>query len=386
MKKTNLTKIITLIVLFFSCYVFSQERIQYERVIVVFEENIVNRNYQVKILEKYGGIVIKPLNLINGWAVYLPDRAKSYLSKKSGIKRIDKDLILRTFTKQSRNQIKEVIPWGIKKIGADAVWEITKGEGIKVAILDTGIDLSHPDLYENIKGEYNAINPKKSANDDNGHGTHIAGIIAAGYNGIGVIGVGPRIHLYAVKILNKNGSGWLSDLIEGIEWCINNGIQIINMSFGTPYSNLSFYEAILSAYNCGIVLVAAAGNNGGNLLYPAAFPEVIAVGCCDINNNIPLWCNSGSIDIIAPGVEIFSTYKNGTYATLSGTSMATAFVSGSIALILSMPVDKNYDLDNDDLWDIEEIRDKLKEAAQDLNYPPEIQGAGLLRIDLSLQY
>ena len=159
-------------------------------------------------------------------------------------------------------------------------------------------------MKNNIKGGYNAINPLKSANDDNGHGTHVAGIIAAENNSVGVIGAGPQIDLYAVKVLSRNGSGYLSDVIEGIDWAIANGIQVINMSLGTTGNVQSFHDAIARANEAGIVQVAAAGNDGLAVNYPAAYSEVIAVSATDSSDIITSWSSRGAeVDLSAPRIE-----------------------------------------------------------------------------------
>jgi len=219
------------------------------------------------------------------------------------------------------------------------VWSETQGDPVRVAVLDSGIDLDHPDLFENIKGHINIIRPKKSGDDDSGHGTHVAGIVAAVDNAIGVIGVGPQIDLYAVKVLDKKGRGYLSDLIDALNWCIENDIQVINMSLGSQQDNASFHEAVQNAYHAGIVQIAAAGNyglEGGAISYPAIYSETIAVSSIDSLGNWDPYSSYGEqIDLIAPGVDVRSTYKDGLYARISGTSMAAPHVTGTVALILS---------------------------------------------------
>jgi subtilisin len=231
------------------------------------------------------------------------------------------------------------------------------------------------------------IKPGKSAKDDNGHGTHIAGVIAAVNNDIGVIGTGPKIHLYAVKILDKKGRGWLSDLIEGLDWCIDNEMQVVNMCFGSYYDNQSFHDAIIEAYLAGITLVASAGNNGeydGFIEYPAKYPETIAVSAVDQYGNFASFSSFGpEIDLIAPGVDIKSTYKKGSYEFMSGTSMSAPHVTGVVALLLKTKV-TGYDFDRDKRWDPYEIKVKLKATAEALGLDPVKQGAGLVRADFAI--
>lgn len=356
------------------------------RKIVIFQETFVNEPAQAALVEKFGGVVIKPLPVINALAVYLPPQAVGALLKSKGVLRIDDDVIVKAIGKPAPQQPAEVLPWGVDKINADAAWATTTGAAIKVGIVDTGVDLTHPDLQANIEENINTINPLKSGNDDNGHGTHVAGIAAAIDNAIGVIGVGPDISLYAVKVLNKAGSGWLSDIIEGLQWCIDKGVQVVNMSLGTYSEVQAFHDAIIATYNKGIVLVGAAGNDGVSTpLYPAAYAEVIAVAASDINNQIIWWSNWGPhIDLTAPGVNIFSTYKGSSYKTLSGTSMATPHAAATAALVLSIPVGAN-DSNANGVWDPAEVKAKLESSAQDLGYNTYQQGAGLVSADSAVQ-
>lgn len=369
--------------------VSAQTANQIPRKIVVFQENFVTESAQIGLLRGVGAVIIKPLPLINGMSVYLPPQAERALGGRPEILRIDDDLVINAIAKlQPPPQPAEELPWGVDRIDADLAWAMTKGLAIKVAILDTGIDLDHLDLKANIKGNVNTINPLKSGNDDNGHGTHVAGIVAAVDNSIGVIGTGPEIYLYAVKFLDRTGSGWLSDLIEGLDWCINNKMQVINMSFGSSSDNPSFHDAIIKTYQAGIIQVAAAGNNGetgGAIIYPAKYSETIAVSAIDKYDQFASFSSYGpEIDLTAPGVDINSTYNNGYYKILSGTSMACPHVSGTAALVLSTPVG-TYDLDADGIWDPIEVKNKLQATAQKLNLLPEEQGAGLVKADSAIK-
>lgn len=369
--------------------VSAQTTNQIPRKIVVFQENFVNEPAQIGLLRGVGTVIIKRLPLINGMSVYLPPQAERALKGRPEILRIDDDLVINAIVKpQPPPQPAQELPWGVDRIDADLAWATTKGLAIKVAILDTGIDLDHLDLQANIKGNVNTINPLKSGNDDNGHGTHVAGIVAAVDNTIGVIGTGPEIYLYAVKVLSKTGSGWLSDLIEGLDWCINNKMQVINMSLGSSSDNQSFHDAITKTYQAGIIQVTAAGNNGGSggaITYPAKYSETIAISAVDKNDQIAVFSSYGpEIDLTAHGVNIKSTYNNGYYKILSGTSMACPHVSGTAALVLSTPVG-TYDLDADGIWDPTEVKNKLQATAQDLYLLLEQQGAGLVKADSAIK-
>ncbi len=365
---------------------------EHPRKIVVFKKWYGQEADQDALLRNLGAVKIKSLKLINSQAVHLPPGAEKHLKRKSEILRIDEDLVITAVANKTKSKPKhpqhppkvpEKLPWGIQRIYADLVWEVTTGSMIKVAILDTGIDLDHPDLWRNIKGEINTLRPRKSANDDNGHGTHLAGTVAAIDNDFGVIGVGPEIYLYAVKVLDKKGKGWLSDLIDALDWCIDNKMQVINMSFGSLEGNPSFHDAIIRAYQAGITMVASAGNNGedsGLIEYPAFYPETIAVSAVDEYDDFASFSSYGAqIDLTAPGVNILSTYRNAFYETMYGTSMSAAHVTGTVALILTTSPKWGYDLDGDRMWDPDEIRERLMDTAEILELHPHQQGAGLVR-------
>lgn len=237
----------------------------------------------------------------------------------------------------------QILPWGVDRIDAEEVWRRNEGEGINVAIIDTGVDPDHPDLMANIEGKYSAIPPNVYTVDDRyGHGTHVAGTIAAISNEIGVVGVGPKIDLWIVKA-SAGGILLLKDLLESYDFVINtwfdddpnNNIQVVSMSYGGGYSAPEA-EMLQKAWDIGIILVAAAGNEGGAVIYPAALPFVIAVSAMNIDDQITAWSNRGpEIDLAAPGSGITSTYLRGGYATWSGTSMATPHVSASAALAIA---------------------------------------------------
>ena len=329
------------------------------RKIVVFKDNVTGEGAQEQIVSQAGAVKIKHLRIVNATVVLATPASERALRARAEVLRIDDDAIAHALVKPEGKPGKptptpppETLPWGVDRIDADLVWDsngdlyidsgANAGGGVKVAVLDTGIDLDHPDLADNIKGNYNAINPTKSGDDDNGHGTHVAGIIAGVDNAIGVLGVAPEAHLYAVKVLNRTGSGYFSDIIEGLQWCVENGIQVVNMSLGSRSNVQSFHDAITATYGAGITLVAAAGNSGpgdNTVEYPAKYPEVIAVSATDSSDSIAYFSSRGpEVDLAAPGVSINSTYKGGSYKVLSGTSMASPHVAGAAALVISAGV------------------------------------------------
>lgn len=245
------------------------------------------------------------------------------------------------------------VPWGISFIGAPAAWTLTRGGKVAMAVIDTGVDLRHPDLRQNLAGGYNALSPGRNPQDDNGHGTHVAGTVGSMDNDLGVVGVAPEARLHAVKVLDRWGSGLLSDLIEGLGWCINEGIRLANLSLGTSEDNASFHEAIRNAYNAGMVLITAAGNEGpgeNNVTYPARYAETIAVSAINEAGRMPRFASRGpEVDLIAPGVDIYSTWPAGRYRDLNGTSMASPHAAGAAALLLALNPD----------WGPTRIKDKL---------------------------
>ncbi len=384
----------SIVLLNFSAQLSDAVPSEHPRKIVVFKKSYNREADQDALLRNFGAVKIKRLNLINSQAVHLPPGAEKQLKRKNEILRIDDDLVITSVSKKEKPKpnppghppnFPEKLPWGVKRINADLVWEVTTGSMVRVAILDTGIDLDHPDLCENIKGGINALKPHKGPDDKNGHGTHLAGIVAAVDNDFGVIGIGPEISLYAVKVLNKKGTGWLSDLIEALDWCIDNRMQVLNMSFGTLEENQSFHDAIIKVHQAGITMVASAGNNGedsGLIEYPALYPETIAVSAVDQGDNFAPFSSYGpQIDLTAPGVDIDSTYKKAFYQTLSGTSMSAAHVTGTVALLLTTSPWDGYDMDGDGIWDPDEIRIRLVDTAGDLGLHPHQQGAGLVLAD-----
>jgi subtilisin family serine protease len=366
------------------------------RKIVVFHQDFIDEQAQDFLLKKSGAVKIKPLKLINGAVVVLSGPSEKVLKKDKNVVRIDKDSIVEILEKKSGKKPKEVppqpdqeFPWNMFMIGADLAWAETQGASIKVAILDTGIDLDHPDLVENIVGDVNVLFPHKDGDDDSGHGTHVAGVIAGVDNAIGIIGVGPKASLYSVKVLDKKGRGWVSDVIEGMEWCIQNQMQVMNMSFGTLTDNASLGEAVQNVHKAGIVQVAAAGNRGegdGAISFPARYPQTIAVSAVDrFGNFAPFSSYGDEIDLTAPGVDIQSTIEDGYYAQKSGTSMSAPHVTGTVALMLTLEPAKKDDKNRNGVWDPDEIKLKLEQTSISLGLAEYQQGAGLIRSEAAIR-
>ena len=236
------------------------------------------------------------------------------------------------------------VPQGVELIQAPYFWTKSRGQGIKIAILDTGCDINHPDLKGRIIGGRNFTDDdngdENNFSDYNGHGTHVAGTIAAEENGAGVVGVAPEAELLIVKVLDGSGAGSYTGIISGLKYAIEQNVDIISMSLGGPINNPLLHVTIIQAVSKGILVVCAAGNDGDGdgttdeYAYPGSYNEVISVGAVDLNRNSSRFSNSNKeVDLVAPGEKILSAYLDGGYATLSGTSMATPHVSGALALI-----------------------------------------------------
>ncbi|MEK7513084.1 MAG: S8 family peptidase, partial [Patescibacteria group bacterium] len=346
---------------------------QRERKIVVFKERVEQQSeVQNRIVERYRAGRVKELRSVRAHVLELSASDARALAADADVLRVEDDVILsiQAWPQRRVSAQAQTLPWGIDRVDAEQVWPTGNvGDPIKVAVVDTGISTSHPDLKANVKGGYNAIRPSRGWNDDNGHGSHVAGIIAALNNTQGVVGVGPAIDLYAVKVLNAGGSGYTSDVIEGIDWAVQHGAQVINLSLGSSQGTQSLHDAVTAARSAGVVVVAAAGNSGGAVIYPAAYPEVIAVSATDQNNNLASFSSRGpEVDLAAPGVSVYSTYKSKSYATLSGTSMASPHVAGTAALVLNTAVG-SYDQNGNGTWDPTEIQAKLQTTATDLGAP-----------------
>jgi len=225
--------------------------------------------------------------------------------------------------------------WNLDFIGVPEAQRHGRGEGIKIAILDTGADYNHEEIkarYGKEKG-VNFVNPGDDVMDRHGHGTHVSGT-AAGKN----VGIANKAQLYAVKILNDKGSGSDADIIAGIDWCITKGVDVINMSLGGPVYSYAFQEVCYAAAEHGLLVVAAAGNSGDRgegESYPAAYDNVISVASIDENGERSYFSNKSiTLDIAAPGESIYSSVPGG-YASFDGTSMAAPHITGGVALLKS---------------------------------------------------
>jgi len=229
--------------------------------------------------------------------------------------------------------------WGLRKIGVTKAWAMTVGsEGMVIAVLDTGVDETHADLEGQLLQGYNVLAPTESPADDNGHGTAIAGILAAeANNDFGIAGTCRKCRLLPVKVLDENGEGTYADLIKGILWAVHQGARVINLSLGGTVESQALQDAVDYARSRGAVLVAAGGNSGEkHPIYPAAYGSVIGVGATDSRDHAWAWSGRGPhIRLTAPGVGVWTLAPADQFARITGTSAAAAHVSGVVALLLS---------------------------------------------------
>ena len=370
MKKTSLIAAIGLAclsVLILTEVNFAQQASSRRRVLIRFKDGTGRQAAERRrgMLRDLGADVHHSFHFVPVVSARLPEKLIVRMKERADVARVEDDIVM--------HAVAQVTSWGVQKIGAETAWTTSTGEGVDVAILDTGIDYDHPDLVSNIAGGINyagsgwrdGLTNSRYWNDRYWHGSYCAGIVAASDNNIGSVGVAPGANLWAVKVLGNDGSGYVSDIVQGIEWCVANGIEIISMSLGGGDSP-TMKEACDNAYEAGVLLVAAAGNEyGGPVIFPAAYDSVIAVSAIDSDNNLADFSSVGvEIELAAPGVSIFSTYIYGGYATASGTSVACPHVAGVAALAWS---GSNTD-----------VRATLQLSASDIGLTTLQQGWGLV--------
>lgn len=271
--------------------------------------------------------------------------------------------------------------WGLSKINMPLAWDITKGNSnLIIAIVDSGIDLDHPDFScivtsgaSKLTAGWNYIANNNNPNDDNGHGSHVAGIAGAcTNNSTGVAGMAPNVRLMPVKVLDSNGNGTSASVANGVTFAVNNGAKIINLSLGAPSVGSVIENAVNYAYSQGRLVVAASGNTASTpLLYPAAFEHVMAVGSTTPSDTRSWFSTYGAgLDVVAPGSDIYSTIP-GSYGYMSGTSMATPHVAGLAALIWTMEPGLTPD----------QVRQAIRDSSVDLGSPGWDQFYGYGRIN-----
>lgn len=332
--------------------------------------------YREALISRHGGSIIDKGNTLDAVLVKVTGDTSLF------IKKMQKEESVR-YAESNRVVKGLMIPndplfqyqWGPNRVDALNKWDHETGKkSVIVAIVDTGIDYNHTDLDDNyIATGYDFVNDDNVPGDDNGHGTHCAGIVAAEINNdVGVAGIAD-VSIMAVKVLDHRGYGTWWGVSEGIEWAADHDANIISLSLGEPVGHPVLSDAVNHAYSKGCLLVAAAGNNyGGHVSYPAKYDEVIAISAIDGNDNLASFSNKGpEIELTAPGVCILSTWSGGGYEALRGTSTAASHVSGVAALILS----QNMSLSN------KELRTILQTTAHDIGAAGRDQDFGFGVVD-----
>ena len=328
---------------------------QAQTMLVHFDAN-ATQEMREAVVAGMGGEVVTWMHQINVAEVRLPQDAVVAAALTSGIvTSVEADqFVVRgtTYEPGDPDFSDKTMSYGFEKIDALDAWDVVTGTPeIIIAVIDSGVKLDHPEFAGRLVAGYDYINRDDEADDDSGHGTHVAGIIAAGLdNGEGVAGVCPNCRLMPVKVLNENNLGSWSQLAQGILFAVDHGARIINLSLGASTPSGTLASAVDYAIESGVIVIAAAGNYASDApFYPAALEGVIAVGATTSKDT--RWAKSDFgdyVDVTAPGELIYSTYHNLNniyhgYTYMSGTSMATPFVSGVAGLVLSVAPELSAD-------------------------------------------
>lgn len=342
------------------------------------EENLVR---------SHGGTVKYTYRIIPAIAATMPGAAIAGLANNPRITVIEADIAVHLIdhTTNDGADAELISSWGVRHIGSGQVHALNNfGAGVKVAVIDTGVDYTHPELALNYAGGYDFVNNDNDPMDDHSHGTHVAGTIAAVDNGASVIGVAPDANIYALKVLNSSGSGSFSSIIAALDWCVANGIQVTNNSYGSSSDPGSLTHAAFdNAAAAGILNIAAAGNSGNrkgkgvNTIYPARYSSAMAVAATNSSDARASFSSTGpEVEIAAPGSQINSTKMGGGESVKSGTSMATPHVVGVAALVIASGI-----------TDANAVRQKLIDTAIDMGDPglDNLYGHGLVDADSAAQ-
>ena len=289
---------------------------------------------------------------VDGYSVELSDQEAKALAATSGVRYREPDVERFVSAMPSPHlDVRQMTPWNLGSVNAPSVWSLTRGEGVRVGIIDTGIDLGHPDLQAAYRGGYDFVHndtfPEEEAEGSAyGHGTRMAGVIAAADNGFGLVGVAPGVSLYALKIFPKRGGALTSNVIRAIEWAIAQRLDVVNCSFGGDTPSKLEEEAYNRARRANVLVIAAVGNEATWVRYPAAYASVVGVGAVDHMRRIASFSNTGNaVDFVAPGVDVMSTMISarglvGSITLDDGTTLpAHPFAYSKSGAIGGMPVD-----------------------------------------------
>jgi subtilisin family serine protease len=275
--------------------------------------------------------------------------------------------------------------WELNKFNIPALWSKTDGYGVTVAVIDTGCDINHEDLRDNMLHGKNFVEPNEPPMDRCGHGSHVASTIAAINNGLGMVGVAPKTKILPVKALGDDGSGDLNTIVKAIRWAADQKVDFITMSLGSVATANILEKAVNYAADKGCIIFCAAGNSGPNVdvMYPAKYDKCIAIGAVDINlERTSFSCSGDSLDFLAPGKDILGCVPGNRYALMSGTSMSNPFAVGCASLLLSYNKKHNkYKLDT--IEDYISVLSSMAIQIPDLEYRSrKYQGNGIINLKL----
>ena len=261
------------------------------------------------------------------------------LQKNMDVEYAERDMVAQAIATTNDPYFTNGSQWYLSKIEAPAAWNTTTGSSqVIVAVIDTGVLATHPDISGKVLAGYDFVNNDANATDDNGHGTAVAGLTSASTNnGVGMAAVGWASSVLPVKVLGADGSGTYSAIANGIVWAADKGARVINLSLGGSASSQTLQDAVNYAWNRNVIVIAAAGNNGNNTpVYPAAYNNVIAVSATTSTDARPSWSNYGSyVDLSAPGANVLSLSGANSYANWNGTSFSSPVTAGVVALMVA---------------------------------------------------
>ena len=354
-----------------------------EKVIVVFEDGS-SLDRALKWLRDEGFTIYGKYNVILGVGCWLTPGQQEWVMKNLPVKYIEKDFEMSILDNPlplevhaAETPVTEHIGWGLEMVKAEEAWEIATGVGVRVGVIDTGLDSDHVDLTNAcgssaVVGGFSAFGG--SWEDDNNHGIYVGTILAARKNGAGIVGVAPDAVLYAIKVLDSDGRGSVGTVLQGYDWALDQHLDVVNLSLGSFYLSRALEEAMIRAAWQGMGTIAATGNDSNGIIYPAKHPICVCVGAVGLNGQKMSWSNYGPAlkanGVMAPGNWILAGNKGGEWQRISGTSAATPYVTGLVALLLDLS------------W---AERHHIFESASLADAPTEEMGYGVIDVPAALQ-